>query len=75
MKKTELKQWREKTQTEIETQLHDLSAKLTSAYLTKSAGKLENVSMIKNFRRDIAWLKTVLHEKQTMTVGTVESES
>ncbi|MBQ6435971.1 50S ribosomal protein L29 [bacterium] len=64
MKKAELKNWREKQPQEIEAQLRDLSAKLTSAYLTKSAGKLQNVSMIKNFRREIAQLKTILAQKQ-----------
>ncbi len=64
MKKAELKNWREKQPQEIEAQLRDLSAKLTSAYLTKSAGKMQNVSMIKNFRREIAQLKTILAQKQ-----------
>lgn len=64
MKKAELKNWQEKQPQEIEAQLRDLSAKLTSAYLTKSAGKLQNVAMIKNFRREIAQLKTILAQKQ-----------
>lgn len=64
MKKNELKQFRAKTKAEIETHVKELSAKLTSAYLTKSANKLQNVSMIKNLKRDIAFLKTIIREQE-----------
>lgn len=74
MKKHEMRQWREKTDTEIEAELRSLSVKLTSAYLTKSAGKLQNTSMIKNIRRDIAWLKTILSERAAAPVVS-ESQS
>jgi len=72
MKKSQLHVWREKEIGEIVSQIDTLSSKLTSAYLTKSAGKLENTAMIKNIRRDIAWLKTIAGEK-TKTAG--ESQS
>ena len=64
MKKQELKNYREKTTGEIEAQISELSMKLTSAYLTHAARKLENTAMIKNFRRDLAQLKTILAEKK-----------
>lgn len=64
MKKQLLAEAKAKTISELETQVKDLSVKLTSAYLTKSAGKLQNTSMIKNFRRDIAQLKTLITLKQ-----------
>ena len=74
MKKYEMRQWREKTDTEIEAELRSLSVKLTSAYLTQSAGKFQNTSMIKNIRRDIAWLKTILSERAAAPVVS-ESQS
>ncbi|MBQ6449671.1 50S ribosomal protein L29 [bacterium] len=68
MKKTQMRQWREKDNQQVEAELKTLSAKLTSAYLTKSAGKLQNVAMIKNIRRDIAWLKTIMGERAEQPV-------
>ena len=68
MKKSEMREWRDKDQRRIEDEIKTLSAKLTSAYLTKSAGKLQNTAMIKNIRRDIAWLKTILGEKAAAPV-------
>jgi len=73
MKKAELREWRAKDTSEIDAQINLLSSKLTSAYLTKSAGKLENTAMIKNIRRDIAWLKTIMGEKAATLP--VESQS
>ncbi len=73
MKKAELREWRAKDTSEIDAQINLLSSKLTSAYLTKSAGKLENTAMIKNIRRDIAWLKTIVGEKAATLP--VESQS
>jgi ribosomal protein L29 len=64
MKKQDLKNWRGKEIAEIEGEIEKVSVKLTSAYLTKSAGKLQNTALIKNFRREIAQLKTVIKEKQ-----------
>jgi ribosomal protein L29 len=64
MKKNDLANYRANTKVEIQAALDQLAIKLTSAYLTKSAGKLQNTAMIKNFRRDIAQLKTLLKEKQ-----------
>ncbi|MDO5561807.1 MAG: 50S ribosomal protein L29 [bacterium] len=64
MKHQELKAWREKTNQEIEAELQTLSSKLTSAYLAKSANKLKNTAMIKNFKTEIARLKTILRERE-----------
>ena len=64
MKSNELKEYRQKTTAEIETKLQDLSTKLTSAYLAHSAHKLDNTAMIKNFRREIAQLKTIIRERE-----------
>jgi ribosomal protein L29 len=63
MKKTQLQDWRGKEMGQIETQLQELAVKLTGAYLAKSAGKLSNVAMVKNLRREIAQLKTIQREK------------
>lgn len=64
MKKQQLAEMRTKTGAELNAIINDLSMKLTTAYLTKSARKLQNTSMIKNFRRDIAQIKTILATKQ-----------
>lgn len=64
MKKQQLAEMRTKTSAELNAIINDLSMKLTTAYLTKSARKLQNTSMIKNFRRDIAQIKTILATKQ-----------
>lgn len=68
MKHQELKDWRAKTPAEIEAEVTSLSTKLTSAYLAKSAGKLKNVSLIKQFKTDIARLKTILGEKEAESI-------
>ena len=51
MKKQQLAEIRSKSSSELAQMTTDLAAKLTTAYLTKSARKLQNTSMIKNFRR------------------------
>ena len=73
MKKAELKDWRAKTPAQIEAEITSLSTKLTGAYLAKSAGKLQNTALIKNTRRDIAWLRTVLGQQQKASAN--ESQS
>ncbi len=64
MKHQELKNWREKDETAIKAEIKSLSEKLTSAYLAKSARKLNNVGLIKTFKTDIARLKTILRERE-----------
>lgn len=68
MKHQELKTWREKDNAAIQAEIDSLSTKLTSAYLTKSANKLKNTSMIKTFKTDIARLKTILREREMESV-------
>ena len=63
MKKQQLAEIRSKSSSELAQMTTELAAQLTTAYLTKSARKLQNTSMIKNFRRDLAQIKTVMAEK------------
>lgn len=64
MKKTQLNEYRQKETAVIQETLRDLSAKLTAAYLTRSAGKLKNTAMIKTLKNEIAQLKTIIREKE-----------
>ncbi len=63
MKKQQLADFRSKDIAAIEAEISTLSTKLTSAYLAKSAGKLQNTALIKNLKRDIAHLRTIAGEK------------
>ena len=74
MKKYELKSWREKEIAEIGAEIRTLSARLTGAYLARSANKLQNSSMIKDLRRDIAWLQTIKREKEISVDAETVSE-
>ncbi len=64
MKHSQLKEYREKDTNELNSLIKELSVKLTSAYLARSAGKLHNVSMIKNLKLEIARLKTIIRERE-----------
>ena len=61
MKAIELK---EQTKEELETKLLEIKKSLFSLRLQKSTGQLENPLKIRNLRKDIARIKTVLREKE-----------
>ena len=61
MKAIELK---EQTKEELETKLLEIKKSLFSLRLQKSTGQLENPLKIRNLRKDIAKIKTVLREKE-----------
>ena len=61
MKAIELK---EQTREELETKLLEIKKSLFSLKLQKSTGQLENPLKIRNLRKDIARIKTVLREKE-----------
>jgi ribosomal protein L29 len=68
MKKNDLKAALTLDTSALEKRVAELSSQLTSAYLAKSARKLNNVSLIKTLRRDIAQLKTILSQRtKTLT--------
>jgi len=57
------KQLREMSQDELQTTLQDLEKRLFELRSQAVTEKLENSKAIINARRDIARLKTVLHQK------------
>jgi large subunit ribosomal protein L29 len=61
MKAIELK---EQTREELETKLLEIKKSLFSLRLQKSTGQLEDPLKIRNLRKDIARIKTVLREKE-----------
>jgi large subunit ribosomal protein L29 len=61
MKVVELK---EQTTEELETKLLEAKKSLFNLKFQKSTGQLENPLRIRNLRKDIARIKTVLREKE-----------
>ncbi|MDP0499099.1 MAG: 50S ribosomal protein L29 [Verrucomicrobiota bacterium JB022] len=59
----ETKTLREHSVAELEKQLRDLQEKLLKARLDKLTGQLEKSHLLKEHRRDIARLLTVINEK------------
>ncbi|MFQ6092139.1 MAG: 50S ribosomal protein L29 [bacterium] len=57
-------QIREMTVSEIRSQLHDLEEELTNLRFQKVTSQLDNPLRVRMVRRDIARLKTVLHEHE-----------
>lgn len=62
MKVIELK---EQTREELETKLLETKKSLFNLKFQKSTGQLENPLIIRNLRKDIARIKTVLREKES----------
>ena len=61
---------RDKTADELQTQEQELSEQLFALRLQKVTGQLENPSKIREVRRDLARVLTVLNEKKTTTEAT-----
>jgi large subunit ribosomal protein L29 len=61
--KVKAKQLREMSQDELQTSLQDLEKRLFELRSQAVTEKLENSKAIINARRDIARIKTVLHQK------------
>jgi large subunit ribosomal protein L29 len=55
---------REQTQQELEEKLDDVKKSLFNLKFQKAIGQLENTQVIRNLRKDIAKIETVLHEKR-----------
>jgi large subunit ribosomal protein L29 len=60
MKTTEL---RNKTESELETRQRELSEQLFKLRFQRSTGRLENPMKIRQVKREIARIKTLLNEK------------
>ncbi|MFC1524979.1 50S ribosomal protein L29 [Planctomycetota bacterium] len=59
----QLKEWRGKSQDELLTEVSNLKEELFRLRLRKVTDVIENPALIKELKRDIARVKTVLKEK------------
>tara|TARA_R110001606_G_scaffold261061_3_gene409132 strand:- start:163 stop:357 length:195 start_codon:yes stop_codon:yes gene_type:complete len=55
---------RQKTEDELNQQVLDLKKEAFNLRFRRASGQLENTSMVRQVRRDIARIKTVLHERR-----------
>lgn len=66
MKRNEIKALSQKTVAELDKELLKCSHDLANMRLQKKVGKLSSVSKLRNLSDDIARIKTVLTEKETL---------
>ena len=64
-----VKEIRERSDDELRKQLGDLEEQLFKLRFQKSIGQLDNALKLRETRRDIARVKTVLREKQTASAA------
>ncbi|MFN4227778.1 MAG: 50S ribosomal protein L29 [Candidatus Ratteibacteria bacterium] len=64
MKKEELKKWRESTNQEIENKIVELEKQLYELRHQLTLGQLKNYSQIKEIKKNIARLKTIIRERE-----------
>lgn len=64
MKKKEFEELKNMTLEELEGKVLDLREKLFNLRIEKERGQLKDTSSIKNIRRDIARVLTILNEKR-----------
>ena len=55
---------RQKTEDELKQQVLDLKKEAFNLRFRRASGQLENTSMVRQVRRDIARIKTILHERR-----------
>lgn len=55
---------RQKTVDELNKQVLDLKKEAFNLRFRRASGQLENTSMVRQVRRDIARIKTILHERR-----------
>jgi large subunit ribosomal protein L29 len=55
---------RQKTVDELTQQVLDLKKEAFNLRFRRASGQLENTSMVRQVRRDIARIKTILHERR-----------
>lgn len=65
MKSKELKELKEKTAAELDTQLKDKKAELFNLRFQLATGQLQNTMAISSVRRDIARVKTIIRQRET----------
>lgn len=63
----QLKEWRGKSQDELSTDVNNFKEELFRLRLRKVTDVIENPALIKELKRDIARVKTVIKEKELIT--------
>jgi large subunit ribosomal protein L29 len=64
MKTNDIKALHDKEQTELKKDLSGLMKDLAGMRLLAKAGKLDSPAKLKNLRKDVARIKTILREKE-----------
>ena len=64
MKSKELKELKDKTVAELDTQLKDKKAELFNLRFQLATGQLQNTMAISNCKRDIARVKTIIRQRE-----------
>lgn len=64
MKKKELIQLRKKSVKDLTVEAQKLREELSKAHIELAVGNVKNVRQVKNLRRDLAQILTILREKQ-----------
>jgi len=64
MKVNELRELRERTKEELEAKLLEIKKSLFALKFQKATGQLDNPVKIRNLRKDIARIETLLREKE-----------
>ncbi|NLW02909.1 MAG: 50S ribosomal protein L29 [Clostridiaceae bacterium] len=64
MKASDLKELREKTRDELNEELNELKAELFKLRFQHATSQLENPMMLKQVKKDIARVKTIIREKE-----------
>jgi large subunit ribosomal protein L29 len=64
MKKEEIKKWREATKQEIENKIMELKRKIYDMRNQLILGQLKNYSQLREIKKDIARLNTILKERE-----------
>ncbi len=65
MKSSQKNALRQKTIAELETLLNDLYTQLAQKRMEKALGKLKQTHLIKDIRYQIAFIKTIITQKQS----------
>jgi large subunit ribosomal protein L29 len=55
---------RQKTEDELKQQVLDLKKEAFNLRFQRASGQLENTAQVRQVRRDIARIKTILHERR-----------
>lgn len=67
MKKKELIQLRKKSVKDLTVEAQKLREEISKAHIELAVGNVKNVRQVKNLRRDLAQILTILREKQIET--------